>query len=207
LALLVGLALLAPRGAMAAERTSLEGPEAVVARLQAALIGAMQAAPHLTSAQRRARLAPVIRDTHDLPFIAHFALGRVWKGLSTADRDRFVAAFSEMSIATYAERFDGYSGERFRILSSRDAERGGEEVRTVLVESDGSTVSLDYLLRRRDGRWRIINVIAEGVSNLALKRAEYAGFVRRHDFNALMEKMVARLAERAPAAATPAPGR
>jgi len=204
LALLVAVALLAPRGATAAERS---GPEAVVAHLQAALIGAMQAAPNLTPAQRRARLAPVIRDTHDLPFIAHFALGRIWKRLSTADRDRFVAAFSEMSIATYADRFDGYSGERFRILSSRDAERGGEEVRTVLVESDGSTVSLDYLLRRRDGRWRIINVIAEGVSNLALKRAEYAGFVRRHDFNALMEKMVARLAERAPAAAIPAPGR
>jgi len=210
LAPLVAFALLAAHGATAAERTTSEGkgsPEAVVARLQAALIGAMQAAPHLTPAQRRARLAPVIRDTHDLPFIAHFALGRVWKGLSTADRDRFVAAFSEMSIATYAERFDGYSGERFRILSSRDAERGGEEVRTVLVESDGSTVSLDYLLRRRDGRWRIINVIAEGVSNLALKRAEYAGFVRRHDFNALMEKMEARLAERAPAAATSPPGR
>jgi phospholipid transport system substrate-binding protein len=149
----------------------------------------------------------VIRDTHDLPFIAHFALGRIWKGLSTADRDRFVAAFSEMSIATYAERFDGYSGERFRILSSRDAERGGEEVRTVLVKIDGSTVSLDYLLRRRDGRWRIINVVAEGVSNLALKRAEYAGFVRRHDFDSLMEKMAARLAARTSVAATPPPGR
>jgi len=210
LALLVAFALLATHGATAAEHTIPEGkesPEAVVARLQAALIGAMKAAPHLTPAQRRARLAPVIRDTHDLPFIAHFALGRTWKSLSSGDRDRFVAAFSKMSIATYAERFDGYSGERFRILSSREAERGGEEVRTVLVKNDGATVSLDYLLRRRDGRWRIINVIAEGVSNLALKRAEYAGFVRRHNFDTLIAKMEMRLAERAPATPTPPSGR
>jgi len=201
---LFGFALLAPSGATAAAGG---GPEAVVAHLQTALIAAMRAAPDLTPAQRRARLAPVIRDTHDLPFIAHFALGRIWKGLSTADRDRFVAAFSEMSIATYAERFDSYSGERFRILSSRAAERGGEEVRTVLVKSDGATVSLDYLLRRRDGRWRIINVVSEGVSNLALKRAEYAGFVRRHDFNALMNEMEARLAARTAGTAAPTAGR
>jgi len=155
----------------------------------------------LTLMERRERLRPVVTATHDLPFIAHFALGRYWRKVSAAERERYVRAFTEMSIATYAERFDGYSGESFRVLASEPAPRGDRLVRTELVKSNGETVSLDYLLRRRDDQWRIINVVAEGVSNLALKRAEYAGFVRRNGFDALMERMEAKLAERLHAAA------
>jgi phospholipid transport system substrate-binding protein len=34
-------------------------------------------------------------------------------------------------------------------------------------------VSLEYLLQRAGTDWRIINIVADGVSDLALKRAEY----------------------------------
>ena len=50
-------------------------------------------------------------------------------------------------------------------------------------------------------------MVAEGVSNLALKRAEQGGFVRRHDFNALMNEMEARLAARTADTAAPTAGR
>ncbi len=196
---LLFVASLAPR--MVAAGPQPEGEAAaVVYTLQSALIEAMKQGANLTLVQRRERLRPVVTATHDLPFIAHFALGRYWKKVSEAERERYVRAFTEMSVTTYADRFDGYSGESFRILASEVAPRGDRLVRTELVKSDGDTVSLDYLLRQRDGRWRIINVVAEGVSNLALKRAEYAGFVKRNGFDALMEKMQAKLAERLHAA-------
>jgi phospholipid transport system substrate-binding protein len=52
------------------------------------------------------------------------------------------------------------------------------------------------LLQQRDGRWRIINIIADGVSDLALKRAEYqrvlaAGSIE--DLIAELERQAARL--------------
>jgi phospholipid transport system substrate-binding protein len=34
-------------------------------------------------------------------------------------------------------------------------------------------VSLEYLLQPDGDDWRIINIVADGVSDLALKRAEY----------------------------------
>jgi phospholipid transport system substrate-binding protein len=46
-------------------------------------------------------------------------------------------------------------------------------VLTAIARHGQPDVSLDYMLEQKDGAWRIINIIADGVSDLALKRAEY----------------------------------
>jgi phospholipid transport system substrate-binding protein len=46
-------------------------------------------------------------------------------------------------------------------------------VTTAAARANQPDVSLEYLLHQADGGWRIINVVADGVSDLALKRAEY----------------------------------
>jgi phospholipid transport system substrate-binding protein len=55
-----------------------------------------------------------------------------------------------------------------------------------LIKADGKEVQFDYLLRQNDQRWMIINIIANGVSDLALKRSEYSAVIRRDGFDALM---------------------
>ena len=48
------------------------------------------------------------------------------------------------------------------------------EVRTEIARADGTEVPLEYTLQQQEGGgWKIINIIADGVSDLALKRAEY----------------------------------
>jgi phospholipid transport system substrate-binding protein len=54
---------------------------------------------------------------------------------------------------------------------------------------------LDYILHRTEDQWRIINVIAEGVSDLALKRAEYAAFLKVKGFDALLMKLNEKIAQ------------
>jgi phospholipid transport system substrate-binding protein len=46
-------------------------------------------------------------------------------------------------------------------------------VATAAARANQPDVSLEYLLHEGDGGWRIINIVADGVSDLALKRAEY----------------------------------
>jgi len=45
------------------------------------------------------------------------------------------------------------------------------------------------VLHYREGRWSIINIIADGVSDLALKRAEYSHVLARDGFNALVSML------------------
>jgi phospholipid transport system substrate-binding protein len=56
-------------------------------------------------------------------------------------------------------------------------------------------VTLDYLLREAFGKWRIINVIAKGVSDLSLKRADYGAVINSQGFSSLIEKLKKQIAE------------
>jgi len=62
-------------------------------------------------------------------------------------------------------------------------------VRTELLKSSGTRVHLDYVLQHRQGHWRIINIIANGVSDLALKRADYSSVLKRQGFQTLIDML------------------
>jgi phospholipid transport system substrate-binding protein len=159
----------------------------VVETLHAALLGVMREADSLGFAGRRDRLAPVIEGAFELPLIARASTGRHWKKLDEAQRARLVDAFTRLTVATYAGRFDGYGGESFRIVSQAPAPRDTVLVNSELVKSDGDAVELDYLLRETDAGWRIIDVYLDGVySELATRRSVYAGLIRNKGIEGLI---------------------
>jgi len=55
-------------------------------------------------------------------------------------------------------------------------------------------VQLDYVLQEEAGRWRIVNVVANGVSDLSLKRADYGSIMKKQGFDLLVEKLEAQVA-------------
>ena len=169
-------------------------PRAVVEQLQSTLISVMQNAQKLGYAGRHKRLKPVIEETHDLAGIAQIAAGQHWSQFTPDQRKRFVDAFSELSVATYADRFDGYSGEQFKINSERKLESGDVLVQSVLAEQGGSSTRFDYVLRQKEGGWAIVNIVADGVSDLAIKRAEYAGVLKSEGVEALIKRIQAKTA-------------
>jgi phospholipid transport system substrate-binding protein len=160
----------------------------VVARLQQTLLTVMQQAKELGFRGRYARLRPVVYETHYIPAIARLTVSRHWGGLSEAQRKQLVDTFGELSVSNYADKFDGYSGERF---TQTKEERVGKStvVRTLLVKSNGETVRLDYTLRQVKGRWRILNITADGVSDLSTKQAEYGSVMSSGGFAALLAKL------------------
>ena len=153
---------------------AVDTPEATIASLQQGLIAAANAPVNTTLEQRYRALEPVIVATHDLPYIAEFALRRQWSSLGDADRQRFVAAFQRLSVMTYAARFQAVGADTFRAIAAAPADSSGRvQVSTAVKRADQPDVSLEYLLQQDAQGWRIINVVADGVSDLALKRAEY----------------------------------
>ena len=67
-------------------------------------------------------------------------------------------------------------------------------MRTVIVKADGERVTLDYVLRDNEGMWQIVNVIADGVSDLSLKRADYTAVIKSEGFNSLVSKLSDKIA-------------
>lgn len=177
-------------------------PTEVVERLNAALIEVMQEADVLGFQDRYERLAPVLSATFDFPLMARISAGKHWRAWDEVLRARFVAAFGNTSIATYAARFDGYGGERFEVLGELPGRRQTVLVRNQLIKSDGTAVAIDYLFKTgpggsKDG-WRVVDVFLDGkFSELALKRSEYGAVIQNDGIEALirgLDEKAARLA-------------
>ena len=182
--LLAGLVLLSATAAPA-EVGSEHGPRAVVEQFHRGLVE-LAAGSDDDVGVRAAALEPLVKASHDLSYIARFTLRRQWPQLSEAQRADFVRAFSTLSVMTYAARFGSVSPTTFSIHGSVPASRGRVQVEAAINPTDAAPIALNYLLHNRDGQWRIINIIADGVSDLALKRAEYQRVFEQQSFAGLL---------------------
>jgi phospholipid transport system substrate-binding protein len=167
---------------------NLDASRTVVEKLHLNLIHVMTEADTLGFVGRVDALTPVLAETFDFATISRIVTGRHWKTLADDQRAEFIAVFANLSAATYASNFDGFSGERFETLGVSE-KRGNVLVRTVIVRADGDQVTLDYVLRDNAGLWQIVNVIASGVSDLSLKRADYTAVIKSEGFNTLVTRL------------------
>ncbi|MGH8467565.1 MAG: ABC transporter substrate-binding protein [Gammaproteobacteria bacterium] len=168
---------------------------AVVDRLHAALLEVMQKAGTLGYPGRYQKLDPLIRKSFDFATIAQIVVGRFWKELSDAQRQSFIDTFTKLSTATYAARFDDFDNEQFRHVAGEELKKDRILVKTEIVKSDGEAVRLDYVLQTKSDEWLIVNVIADGVSDLSLKRADYTSVLKSKGFDDLITDLNDKIAK------------
>ena len=163
-------------------------PAATLSSFYDALLAVMKEGLRLGFAGRRQKLGPAILQAFDLPLMTRLVVGLPWPNLSVEDQKELVAAFSDFSIATYANQFDDFSGERFEIDPKAAPAPGNDViVKTKFIQSNGEPVQLDYLLRQEQAEWRIIDVFLSGtISQLAARRSEFSGILREQGVRGLI---------------------
>lgn len=150
------------------------GPERVVDAFHNILIEAMQAGDYET---RHQILEPAIdKFFHDFT-IARISLGLNWKSLSEEEQQHYQKLMNELIVSTYASRFDNYDGQTFAILNSKPLSKSRTRVKSKLTTKE-EVVSLDYQLLQDEDTWRIYDIVANGVSDLSLKRSNYAAMFK-----------------------------
>jgi len=98
-------------------------------------------------------------------------------------------AFARYTIATYADRFNGYSGEKFEVTSAQTA-GFGTMVRSRIVRSNGDPVALNYLMRHNGDNWQIADVYLSGtVSQVATLRSQFSAVLARQGVAGLVDTL------------------
>ena len=170
-----------------------------VERFNATLSKIMQNASTLRFSGRYASLEPVFLDSFDIQFMAQFSAGRHWRMLSEDERNKLVGTFGRLWVSTYADRFNGYDGESFEIVEEKPAPRNTILVKTNIIKNNGKKVAIDYLLRKRNTQWYVIDIFLSGkYSELAKQRAEYTSVLKRKGFIGLVdivEEKIQRMAQ------------
>jgi phospholipid transport system substrate-binding protein len=179
-----GVVALAPFGA----RAGAAGTDAMqtVREFYAVLLQTMRDGPQLGVKGRFDRLAPTIDQTFDLAFMARTAVGPQWLKFSTSERDNVTKALRRYIVATYADNFDEYSGEKLEV-SGEDTHTLGRVVHTRVVKPDGAPVKIDYLMQDDGANWRIRDVYLDGqISELAVRRSQFLAILAANGTDGLI---------------------
>jgi phospholipid transport system substrate-binding protein len=180
----LGLAALIQASALA------ESSDPAVSRITVfygTLLDTMKQAKQLGVKGRYDKLSPVLAKTYDLPVMSKLAVGPAWSTLTPQQQAAITTAFTRMTVATYASRFDGFSGEQFQILETSDRPNGDKIVKTQIIKSDGGAVPLNYLMRKSGADWKIVDIYLDGtISELANRRAEFGAILKTGGPDALV---------------------
>ena len=191
---IIGVFLLGGMSVSWAQKTDSASPEQVVKRLHESLTEAMREGSRLGYKGRLELLTPSVTRTHDLDFIARTTLGNLWSKLSPDQQITFTDTFRQLSISSYADWFKSHEGEAFEFVDQENMPREQVLVRSRIVKGKDEVARLDYVLRETKDGWRIINIMANGVSDLALKRVEYRSILERDGFPALIDMLKKKIA-------------
>ena len=161
----------------------------VVEGFQDQLIDVMKGGKELGFQGRYDKLDQAVKSSHDLPKIARIVVGKQWEALTADQQTKLEADFTKLSVSAYAYNFKDYSGESFSFVSEEETGRGGVVIHTNLNIPGEKAIKFDYMMKKKDDSWQIINIIADGVSDLALKRSDYTSVLNREGFEALIAKI------------------
>ena len=170
-------------------------PHEVIEDFHDTLILAMREADTLGFKGRRTLLAPAVEETFNLALMTKIIVGTLWGGMSKTQRQHLIDAFTAMTISTYANRFDGYSGQTFELVDVTETRHDGRLVRTNLVDDDGERIAIDYLLLRGNRDWRVVDIYLKRISELATRSSDYTSVILREGVDSLITSIRAKTRE------------
>lgn len=159
------------------------------------LIDVMKDAKQLGYQGRYKKLEPVVKQVFEFEAVSQIALGNHWKKLDKEQKKAFIEKLTDLSIATYAAQFNGYSGEEFKYDSAQDMKSDRVLLRYFLTSPDEKPIKFEYIVNQFGGQWHIINIIVDGISDLALKKAQYTSVIDREGFDTLLNKLSQKIAD------------
>ena len=146
------------------------------------------AAMRLKSGRDKA-LAPTIATSFNLSAMAEFIVGAAWAKFSATDRQAVTAALADYTVARFAHDFTPEEGRTFSVDARVQSRGVDKRVRTKIVNPGETPDLVDYRLRAYKGEWKIIDVYANGVSELATQRAEIASTLASGDVAGLVARI------------------
>lgn len=164
-------------GAMTAAPAFAAPADPAAARVDAfdsALIETMKGGAALGVKGRARKLAPAVSAAFDLPTMTRFAVGPKWAEMTPAQQGALTAAFTRLSVASYAHNFDSFSGERFDLDPNVQTRGADKIVQCKLTPPHDKPVALVYRMRQTAEGWKIIDVYYDGISQLTTRRSDFA---------------------------------
>ncbi len=144
--------------------------------------------------ERRKQIRAVGNEIFDWEETAKRALARHWSPRTPDQRKEFSALFADLLERSYIGKIEAYSGERIA-YTGESVEGDHSTVRTKLVTRSNTEVPIDYRMLKQSDRWRVYDVVIEGVSLIGNYRTQFNQVIQQSGYEGLVKKIKAKQEE------------
>jgi phospholipid transport system substrate-binding protein len=145
----------------------------------------------------------LVRDTL-LPAIDSQAFARktlsskTWKTLSEEQQTRFTTEFINLVVGNYAAGIALYDGQTFKFSEPHFSKSGnGAKVRSSMEQNGAPPILIDYVLSKKSGSWKIIDLTIEGVNMSKSYKSQFLPRIKTMGMNAFLVEMESKSSEKA----------
>ncbi len=172
-----------------------------VARVVELLDGSGQAAPGeknsvhgaIPSSRRRAQIRAVADELFDFEEVSRRALSVHWAARTATERTEFVGLFTDLLERAYIGHIEAYAGEKI-VYAAEKIDGDFAVVRSRIVpkrraDARVAETGLEYRLHRKDGRWKVYDVLIDGVSFVSTYRSQFDRIIKASSYASLMDRL------------------
>ena len=147
--------------------------------------------PSHSQAQKEQSFRDILRRTFDLPAISSFVLGKHWRRASTPQRQDFTDAFEELHMRRFLPMFAKSPAGIFSVVKSQQhaAKSSLFLVSTQIDWPERKSISVVWRIRNKDGQYKVLDLVVEGVSMAITLRHEYSAVVKTYGIDRLIAIM------------------
>jgi phospholipid transport system substrate-binding protein len=146
----------------------------------------------------RTEIRRVAAELFDFDEIARRALSRHWAARSRAEQVEFVVLFTDLLERAYFGRIEAYAGERL-LYTGETVDGDYATVRSRIVTRRRTETALDYRLHLIEGRWKVYDILVDGVSFVSTYRSEFDRVITSVSYDELLDRLRKRTVEVRPA--------
>lgn len=136
---------------------------------------------NVSQQEKDKRFYNLLNGALDLDFIGQFVLGRNWKTATVEQRKEFISVYRDLNIATWSKRFNEFKGKNFVFKGTTPSSSKGQIfVNSVVPMDQGEPAKVLWRVREKNGDFKIVDIVIEGVSLAQASRSEYTTFIKNN---------------------------
>lgn len=122
--------------------------------------------------------------------MTQLAMGRNWRQANAEQQKRLIAEFHTLLVRTYTTAFVQYRDQKVDYKPLRMAAGDSDVVvQSLIRQTSGQPVAVDYSMERTDSGWKVYNVKIEGISLIENYRNTFNTEIQKNGVDGLIKAL------------------
>jgi phospholipid transport system substrate-binding protein len=135
---------------------------------------------------KKEKIRSIAEEVFDFTELSKRSLAQNWNRLNPDQQEEFIKLFKSLLETTYADKIMSYTDEKVIFKGEIRLSEKAVEIPTTIVTKT-SEIPIHYRLIEKEGRWKVYDVVIEGVSLVNNYRAQFKEILANQRPEALLD--------------------